>query len=220
MVKFKEEKNYESVKVTGKAWSKMCNYLRLSEGEIGGLIIVNDSDGILVEDIFLPKQVVSGGSVKLDMASAMTELVNEKPELLAKVKGWWHTHPSFGCFWSGVDNDTSNRLLGNMPYVVSMVQSEQYVEGLIKGVPRTNWEKQMWLLTKISMSKPHIEMNGIDFDIIGNRPNTLARDTKHVAERVTYIKPPRVKVVYNDKQMEVNYEKQNDDELLEEYLRG
>jgi proteasome lid subunit RPN8/RPN11 len=157
--------NKNIIKIEEKAWKKMCHYHKLAEQqntEIGGILIIDDKNGIKVKDLIVPEQTVSGGSVKLDMGSMMTNLVEKNPELLPKVFGWWHTHGNFGCFWSDTDEKTTEDLVKyGLPYCISIVQSKHFQFKFSKNL---TW----FLLIKLSLKKPRIDCDGLPFIIERN----------------------------------------------------
>lgn len=72
-----------------------------------------------VRDAILLKQEVSGGSAEIDdaaIAKAMYEM-REEPNAL---KWHWHSHPTFGVFWSGTDENLI-RQLGQQGWIVATV---------------------------------------------------------------------------------------------------
>lgn len=190
-IKFEEEKkpDYGTVRIADKAWNKMCNYLRASEGEIGGILVIDDSEGLLIEDIIITKQKVTGGHFELDaedLGRTITEIMTKNPELMPKMKGWWHSHSTFGCFWSLVDDATTERFLNyGMKYCVSIVQSENLKKGQKKG------EGQMYCLIKVSLKKPRIDLDGLSFIIEGESVNEHEKNLEEVEKKVKFetIKP-------------------------------
>lgn len=86
------------------AYRKLFAYARAAEpNEVMGLLSAEEfEDGsILIDDIILPKQKVSGGSCELLIDKTITDI--ERPE---KIKGWWHSHHHMGTFHSWDDDDT------------------------------------------------------------------------------------------------------------------
>lgn len=119
------------------AYRKMMTYARLAEGEISGFGLVDEIDGSLyVADIILPDQEAGPGHVDLDQRD-ITRIITERvmagdlkfPE---RLKLWWHSHSDFGCFKSGTDDATVDRLLEYAPYVVCLVvnNKEEYEASL------------------------------------------------------------------------------------------
>ena len=92
------------------------------DSEIGGYLLIKELDegGLLIEDILLPEQTVSGGSFKAKPG------LKCDPEVIPKIHGWWHSHHNMGTFHSGTDNDTladkwNGETKGSPHYAVSVV---------------------------------------------------------------------------------------------------
>lgn len=99
----------------------MLKLLAISEqsgvNEIGGLLIghisPDDPMRIVVTDVTVPKQKVTGASIDFDDASINEQLselfFNESDDGFI---GWWHTHGTGGTFWSSTDQkDGINKFL-------------------------------------------------------------------------------------------------------------
>lgn len=103
------------IKVYDRAMLKIIYFTRNVQGEVGGLMIVSRvGNNLIVEDVLLLKQKVSGGDFELDAEGLInfTEKIADKnKELLAKIKGWWHSHDTMGTFWSGTDDNQFNTFL-------------------------------------------------------------------------------------------------------------
>jgi proteasome lid subunit RPN8/RPN11 len=150
---FVEEEKKSVVFIESNVWKKICDYFDMSKQEVGGLLVVDDSDGIRITDVIFPKQSVSFATVELDMKTAMTELVQNSPDVLPKIKGWIHSHSDFGCFWSGRDKTTTNNLLEyGLPYCISIVGSR--------------YNGEMYFLIKVSVKKPRMDFDGLNFIIV------------------------------------------------------
>jgi hypothetical protein len=112
--------------ISRETYTKMFAYAEIANktlsSEVGGYLVINELDtgGLLVEDIILPEQTVSGGSFKAKPG------IKCPPEIIPKIKGWWHSHGNMGTFHSGTDDSTLgdkwNGETKNSPnYAVSIV---------------------------------------------------------------------------------------------------
>ena len=118
------------VKVARRAYLKMMAYAKAAPGEVSGMGIIEEIDGSLfLSEVFICKQQAAGGGVELDqedLGRIVTQMVvdgdDESPKMM---RCWWHSHNDFGCFRSGTDTDTVDRLLGTMPYVVCVVVNKK-----------------------------------------------------------------------------------------------
>lgn len=89
---------------------------RISKGvdgrEVGGLLIgeVDKKGEVKVTDAIIVEQEVTYGTVNLTEEALMEYTKEASAKQLSKIIGWWHSHQSFGAFWSGTDETTSNRM--------------------------------------------------------------------------------------------------------------
>ncbi len=105
----------QTVVISGKAFMKMQYWTEMMKSyEIGGMLVIEETqDQIFVEDVLLPEQEVSSAEVDMTgdgMAKLFTYLANKKPELVPKIRGWWHSHHNMGVGWSTTDDNTSEML--------------------------------------------------------------------------------------------------------------
>ena len=98
-----------------KAYSKLRTYINNVENEVGGIGEIKadyENNHIVVKDVFLIEQEVTGASTKLDTNGLMkfyAERLELNPEDKQKnYKLWWHSHFNFTVFWSGQDNTCIN----------------------------------------------------------------------------------------------------------------
>ena len=114
--------------IAHEAFQKLFAYAeaskKLFDSEVGGYLLVKELEegGLLIEDVLLPPQEVSGGSV--DVVKGGSKVV--KFEDLPKVKGWWHSHHNMSTFHSSTDDDTltekwDGETLGSSNYGLSLV---------------------------------------------------------------------------------------------------
>jgi hypothetical protein len=114
------------VYILPEAKSKLDLYIKLCKYEISGLgSVIKRDDVMLIQDIFLFKQVVTSGSTDLNeeaISNFLLETVKAglDPETL---KLWWHSHGNGGCFWSGTDTSTIE--LFKNEWMISIVGNRQ-----------------------------------------------------------------------------------------------
>lgn len=95
----------------------MCHHADNKEW-FGFLICDTNKNEINVVDIFIPEQEVSGGDCELDedaFEKSMNDIMDNKPELLEKVKGVLHSHNNMDVFWSVTDTEFHENFLDYMP---------------------------------------------------------------------------------------------------------
>lgn len=106
----------EKVKVNDISIKKLYNYVSAIEDECGGFIIgeKDTAKGLykITDIIFLKLSVSRSADFEVD-DDAIFEFMQNSPELIPKVIGWWHTHPYFDTFFSGIDKDTF-KVLNNL----------------------------------------------------------------------------------------------------------
>lgn len=92
--------------ISEQAYRKMFAYAEICDPkEVLFLLSIEELEGneggLLVDDVILPKQEVSGGGCNLKIDKTVTTL--ENPE---KIRGWAHSHVHMGSFHSGTDDST------------------------------------------------------------------------------------------------------------------
>ena len=103
-------------------WQKIFYYATICKYEIGGHVeTIIDGSNIIIKNIYLPKQKV-GSSEYVPSSKYLYELAKRNPKVLSGIKGWFHSHVSMNCFWSGTDEETiKNNLEVFHQYCVSLV---------------------------------------------------------------------------------------------------
>ncbi len=155
---------------------KMTYYIDVIDYEISGLGIVEklSSGDVLVTDIFLLEQEVTGAETTLDPAALgkfWNEKLNEPDFPVEKVKLWWHSHVDMSVFWSTTDIATIENL-----------DTEQDEENWwLSIVGNKSGDRK----ARIDVYKPH-RMHQDDIDLIVGADMTLKEDIrKEVEEKVT-----------------------------------
>ena len=114
----------KSLYIAFDAYRKIFNYAQLAKDkEVIGLLVISEqaTGGLLIEDILLPKQEVSGASCTMLPDKDITDYAEKNP---GKIMGWWHSHVNMGTFHSWTDDSTLNGWGGGkVPYAVSLVVS-------------------------------------------------------------------------------------------------
>ncbi len=99
------------VRLNYNAYSKLRGYINNVENEVGGLgSVFIKGQSLIVKDIFLIEQEVSGASTNLS-ADGLAKFYQErlkanKKDDMGSYKLWWHSHYNFNTFWSKTDDDT------------------------------------------------------------------------------------------------------------------
>ncbi len=116
------------VAVPEKVWKRLLAYIDACPMEVGGLGTIEWKDGMLVvTDVFLLEQEVSGVSTVIDHAAVAKFLVSwvrdgKDPSAL---RFWWHSHADMGVFWSETDMETIRQFTqGN--WLVSLVGNRRH----------------------------------------------------------------------------------------------
>lgn len=104
------------VRIRRHALDKLLRYAERCPVEIGGLgTVVEDSDGLLITDVFLLAQRVSVSDTELDTDAVfdfLARLVAEGGDP-ALVRLWWHSHADMDVVWSETDRTTIGSLPGD-----------------------------------------------------------------------------------------------------------
>jgi len=120
---FDQEKK---VLITSEALEKIYSYAYAVDTEIGGILLVEKTDGHpIIKDALLFKQRATKGDVELDLTNLSKELSKMKKEDVEKLKGWWHSHNDMDAFWSGTDDECFANLLNLSSVVYGIVINKQ-----------------------------------------------------------------------------------------------
>lgn len=107
-------------------WQQMCGYTHLSSpNEITGIgTITFHGQDLLVDQIFVPKQIVSPGYCETDKGALneiIFNLVEDDPARAGKLRFRWHSHAESSVFWSATDEKDINAWQG--PWVANLVMN-------------------------------------------------------------------------------------------------
>lgn len=101
------------VNVKPGVFSKMFGWCKAADSEVSGLFLVKkEAQRFLIYDAFILPQECTSAATELDpqgIAKLMAEL-HKKKIPLSDLRGWWHTHYNFNCFWSSTDVATAEAL--------------------------------------------------------------------------------------------------------------
>lgn len=115
-----------ALRATDRAWEKLWLYIRLAEGEVGGLASVEPAGqhDFLMTDCFLIEQRATDVDTELAPAATSRFLLTyleagRDPGLL---RLWWHSHARESVFWSTDDERTIDHFGGES--LVSLVGNQ------------------------------------------------------------------------------------------------
>lgn len=104
-------------------YEKLFMYVRNITTEVSGLgLVKNVGNNIIIEDIFIVKQVCSTGNTKLDnedLSKKLDEIIKSGGDPTA-MRLWWHSHANMSVFWSSTDDACCDAYATNS-YMVSLV---------------------------------------------------------------------------------------------------
>jgi len=106
-----------NLRFTPVAWEKLWLYIRLAEGEVGGLGSVMPEDGgLLMSDCYLIDQQATDVDTMLDPEALSRFLVDyaaggQDP---GDLRLWWHSHAREQVFWSMDDEHTIDHFGGEL----------------------------------------------------------------------------------------------------------
>lgn len=113
------------------AWAKLLYMCHWSEDEVGAMGLANADDPFLIEDLWIPKQVVSTVSTRFDMDDfAVTQMqladpdspTARHPRCFRRV--WIHTHPAGSAAPSHMDERTFEDVVGRADWGVMFIMSK------------------------------------------------------------------------------------------------
>lgn len=160
-------------------YKKLRAYVGSIKYEISGLGKISVvGQTILVEDIRIFKQTVSGGDTSLDrrgLGKFYDEIIQKEGDL-SKWKCWWHSHAEMDAFWSTKDVETIEDFDNEMA-------QDNWMLSLV-----TNHNAKMAI--RVDIFKPlRCTIEEIDWDIDFESPALDIEVGDEVAEKVTIFAP-------------------------------
>jgi hypothetical protein len=118
--------NFPEIIIKNDVYNKINAYADLCSNEISALGSVHiNNNNILIDDIYLFEQSVSGSSTVLSPESIskfMCDYIRKGKDPSA-LKFWWHSHVNMETFWSGTDTNTINGYSSD--WMISMVSNKR-----------------------------------------------------------------------------------------------
>jgi len=104
-----------NIYISEKAYYKICSFNKLGNEKEWLAVLIGGknetiTDGIFVDDLFLPFQNVSSASCEVDEEKYPTEIAKLDKKTLENMIGWIHSHNTMSTFYSSTDVDTDNDL--------------------------------------------------------------------------------------------------------------
>lgn len=114
--------------ITQEAFKKMHYYIAECDQEISGLgEVKKDHGNLLVTDVFIFNQDVTGTHTELDKGSLalFLEDYNNQGKDIADIKLWWHSHVNMSAYFSPTDTANIERLSDTFPWAISIVGNKK-----------------------------------------------------------------------------------------------
>jgi len=159
------------IRINFQVYLKMKYFMKHFDQEIFALLIIDEEDDTLVvSDLRIPEQSVSGGHCKptaTGLAKILNDLEDEEQGKSEKARGWFHTHGNMGTFFSGVDEKTIKDWGKGSPYVLSIVGA------------KTDMKTRLDIFSPIK-----IELEDLDIDVEIEDPNVEEECKKLIENKV------------------------------------
>jgi proteasome lid subunit RPN8/RPN11 len=158
------------VRIRRYALDKLLLYAERCPVEIGGLgTVVEDSDGLVITDVFLLGQRVSASDTELDTDAVfdfLARLVAEGGDP-ALVRLWWHSHADMDVVWSETDRTTIESLPGDF-WVALLVNRRGEVACRLDAFQpqRQTWELSLAEVLNDADGDPEALRQAIDREIL------------------------------------------------------
>jgi hypothetical protein len=164
-MQFKDDEN--KILLSWQAFKKIRYYTSLVEDEIFGmLIIINRGPHLVVKDVLLPDQVISGASCN-PTPQGMARVLAEAGDDVEHLRGWFHSHSTMQTFYSTTDRQTIHNMGEGSPFVISIVSN-----------------RQGELLSRVDFFTPFRFKLDMNLDLDWNDPDIMAECQQMVRERV------------------------------------
>jgi len=114
--------------ISNRAWSKMTQYVKLVDSEIGWLGTVEIDDNIFtIKDVFLVKQEVNKVTCEID-PDALIEMYEERIKQglsVGDILFWGHSHNNMSVSPSGQDNNQFEEFAENNKYFIRLIMNKR-----------------------------------------------------------------------------------------------
>lgn len=116
--------------ITRKAWGKLMAYCCATNLEVSGFMVIErDEMDLTVVDCFIAHQVSTGTSTEMDSTSiSRLQMELFRAGIIGKdniLLGHFHTHPTFGVFWSSTDMEMRKTLSKGTDFYISLVINQK-----------------------------------------------------------------------------------------------
>jgi proteasome lid subunit RPN8/RPN11 len=116
-----------------KAWNKMAGICTSTNIETSGLFLwkLDGEKAYIIHTFILPQtgagastEIRDGSIYRLIRLLTRFKIIGAESDGTMRL-GWWHTHPTFGTFWSGTDMNTRALLSRGCEYYLSIVINQK-----------------------------------------------------------------------------------------------
>lgn len=112
------------VNITASLMAKMNVLSSEYNIEVGGYLTGKIKNGeIFLDDLLIPNQRISAASVDIN-TNSQVEMFRKYGARCKKIIGHFHSHHSMGCFWSAIDLNNMNNIMGYKDLFVFIVSSK------------------------------------------------------------------------------------------------
>lgn len=171
----------QPIRIRQQALTKLLLYAEQCPMEIGGLgYVVQDSEGLLIPDLFILPQKVSASDTELDpeaLCEFLGRLVQEQVDV-SSVRLWWHSHGDMDLIWSETDCLTIGALPGDF-WVAILVNRRGEIRCRLDAFApeRQTWEVPLVEVPEGSGGDPKVLRAAIDREIVEKvRTCTMVQD--------------------------------------------
>lgn len=184
------------LQIEGRAWDKLMGYCRATNLEVSGfMLMVRDGNVMTIKDAYIVEQECTSTSTEMS-STAIAKLQFDlfKAKIIGQDENiklaHFHTHPTFGVFWSGTDMILRRTMVEGTDYSVALVINQK---GEALAAIDINGEFPM-------------SINNLPIEIV--RDTTLALECK--AEVLLKVKQPASLYSYEGSAGYMRYERDRD----------
>lgn len=113
-----------ALRILPEAWEKLSLYVRLAEGEVGGLARVErDGPDFILTECYLLDQRATDVDTELEPGALSRFIIQDlmSGRDPSELRLWWHSHAREACFWSTDDERTIDGWTGD--WLVALVSN-------------------------------------------------------------------------------------------------